>query len=163
MRHSAPGFADPIFGRTEPKNAKYTMQAIHALRSGKALCEMEAKTAPALNVPPSDSTVKISAIDSTLNLVGVACDVLWNPPIKGFDKVTCGTWSFLIEHPSGRKLLYDLGCRKDWKNLAPALKLQDLVDNGTLDTLDIEKNVSEILTEGGVELEDIEGVIWSHW
>ena len=88
---------------------------------------------------------------------------MWDPPIKGFDKVKCGTWSFLIEHPSGRKLLYDLGCRKDWKNLPPALGLEALIENGTLGRLEVEKNVADILVEGGMRLEDIEGVIWSHW
>ena len=37
------------------------------------------------------------------------------------------------------------------------------MQNGTLGALEIEKNVSEILTDGGVDLKDIEGVIWSHW
>lgn len=37
------------------------------------------------------------------------------------------------------------------------------MENGTLGALEIEKNVSEILTEGGVDLEEIEGIIWSHW
>ena len=87
---------------------------------------------------------------------------MYDPPIKGFDRLKCGTWSFHIEHPSGRKLLYDLGCRKDWENLPPALGLEKMVGEGYLG-LEVEKNVSEILTEGGVRLEEIEGVIWSHW
>jgi hypothetical protein len=124
---------------------------------------MAAKPAPPLNAPISSATVKISAIDTNLWLVGVSCDIMYDPPIKGFDTVKCGTWSFLIEHPSGRKLLYDLGCRKDWKNLPPALGLEKMVDERFLGALDINKNVSEILTEGGVRLEDVEGLIWSHW
>ena len=124
---------------------------------------MAAKPTPSLNAPPSNTTVKISAIDTSLLLVGISCDNMWDPPIKGFDKVKCGTWSFLIEHPSGRKLLYDLGCRKDWKNLPPALGLEALIENGTLGRLEVEKNVADILVEGGMRLEDIEGVIWSHW
>lgn len=121
------------------------------------------KLPPPLNAPPSSTTVKVSVIDSTMWLVGIACDKMWNPPIKGFDRVKAGTWSILIEHPSGRKLLYDLGCRKDWENLPPALGIKALRDSGILYTLEVKKNVSEILTEGGVKLDDIEGVIWSHW
>ena len=124
---------------------------------------MPSNPAPPLDAPQSNTAVKISAIDSTLWLVGVDCRLLWDPPIKGFDRVKTGTWSFLIEHPSGRKLLYDLGCRKDWQKLPPVLGLEALMQNGTLGALEIEKNVSEILTEGGVDLKDIEGVIWSHW
>lgn len=69
----------------------------------------------------------------------------------------------LIEHPSGRKLLYDLGCRKDWRKLPPSLGLEKLVDDGIVGGIEIKKNVDEILTEGGVRIEDVEGIIWSHW
>ena len=69
----------------------------------------------------------------------------------------------MIAHPSGRKLLYDLGCRKDWTNLPSALGIKTLQENGILQTLEVEKNVSEILSEGGMKLDEIEGVIWSHW
>lgn len=124
---------------------------------------MATKPAPPLNAPHANNTVKISAIDTTLWLVGVSCDVMYDPPIKGFDRVKCGTWSFLIEHPSGRKLLYDLGCRKDWQNLPPALGIPNLMENSILKTLDIEKNVADILADGGVKLNEIEGIIWSHW
>ena len=124
---------------------------------------MPAKVAPPISAPSSDTSVRISAIDTTLWLVGVDYRLLWNPPIKGFERVKCGTWSFLIEHPSGRKLLYDLGCCKDWQKLPPDLGLEALMQNGTLSALEIEKNVSEILTEGGINVEEIEGVIWSHW
>ena len=88
---------------------------------------------------------------------------MFNPEIKGFDVVECGTWSFLIEHPSGRKLLYDLGCRKDWRNLPPDLGLEALVDNGIIGGIDIKENVADLLTKGGLKLENVEGVIWSHW
>ena len=123
---------------------------------------MSAKAAPPLNAPASDVTVKISAIDSTLGLIGARCDQMWTPSIKGFDRLNGGCWTFLIEHPSGRKLLYDLGCRKDWQNLPPAIGLQKFLDMGVVKELVVEKNVAEILTEG-VDLRDIEGIIWSHW
>lgn len=70
---------------------------------------------------------------------------------------------FLIEHPSGRKLLYDLGCRKDWENLPPVLGLKALVEGGVVNKLEVGKNVAEILVEGGVDLRGIEGIVWSHW
>ena len=124
---------------------------------------MAPKPAPPLDAPHSSTAVRISAIDTTLWLVGVSCDIMYDPPIKGFDRVKCGTWSFLIEHPSGRKLLYDLGCRKDWQNLPPALGLEKMVSEGYIPTLDIKKNVSEILMGDGVNLEEVEGLIWSHW
>jgi hypothetical protein len=39
------------------------------------------------------------------------------PLIANFKDVTVPAYSFLITRPpSGRKLLYDLGIRKDWEN-----------------------------------------------
>lgn len=74
-----------------------------------------------------------------------------------------GAWCFLIEHPSGRKLVYDLGTRKDYQNLAPALGLQQMLESGFAKEFKVEKNMSEILVDGGLKLEGIEGIIWSHW
>ncbi|TKA65628.1 hypothetical protein B0A55_10556 [Friedmanniomyces simplex] len=88
--------------------------------------------------------------------------IVTEPTIKGFDRFNAGTYCFFIEHPSGRQLLYDLGCRKDWENLSPATGVQRYLGAGVMRELTVERNVSEILTEGGVDLNDIEGVIWSH-
>jgi len=49
------------------------------------------------------------------------------PPVPGFDLLPeTGTWSFLLEHDSGRNLLFDLGIPTDWRDLAPVsvLKIQ---------------------------------------
>ncbi|KAK4504592.1 hypothetical protein PRZ48_005508 [Zasmidium cellare] len=75
--------------------------------------------------------------------------------IKGFSSVKCGCWSLLIEHPSGRKLLYDLGMRKDYSGCAPASGVSQLVEKGV--------SVANILVEGDIDLESIDGVIWSHY
>ena len=69
------------------------------------------------------------------------------------------SYSFVIEHPSGRKLLFDLGLRKDWCNLPPAT-LGFLEQAGW--QVEAKKNVSEVLEEGNISLSDIEAVIWSH-
>ena len=83
---------------------------------------MTAKKLPPLHIPTSNVTVKVSVIDSTKHM--------WRPAIKGFHRVRCGTWCFLIEHPSGKKLIYDLGCNKDWKRIPLAWGLATLVQNG---------------------------------
>lgn len=124
---------------------------------------MAPKPPPRLNIPPGTTSVTVSAIDSTLWLVGVPTEHFYDPPIPGFGRVRTGCWSLLIEHPSGRKLLYDLGMRKDWWNCAPAVGIQEYMANGTLESLKVERNVSEILEEGGMDLGSIEGVIWSHF
>jgi metal-dependent hydrolase (beta-lactamase superfamily II) len=82
------------------------------------------------------------------------------PLIKGIE-VLAGAPSYatLIEHPSGRKVLFDLGIRKDTENLAPgvlgiAKQFGWTMQNG--------KNVSEVLSENGISPKEIESVIWSH-
>lgn len=88
--------------------------------------------------------------------------MILEPAIPGHDLLLCPAYSFLIEHPSGRKILFDLGTRKDWENFPPLvrglLKQHDL-------HIEVEKNVVEILQENGVPVADgaIEAMIWSHW
>lgn len=83
------------------------------------------------------------------------------PPIKGFTDLACPAYSFLITHPSGRHVIFDLGVRKDFQNLPPALY-------GFLKTfcsVDAESDVAQVLREDtalGIKPSDIEAVIWSH-
>jgi hypothetical protein len=121
---------------------------------------MASQTAPPLNIAASTVVVRVYAVDTTLRLTGINADAMWSPPIKGFDRFKAGTWAFLIEHPSGRKLLYDLGLRKDWESLSPRVGLQEAVRKGVIADIKVEKNIAEILVEAGVKLEEIEGMIW---
>ncbi|KAL9612333.1 MAG: hypothetical protein Q9167_003066 [Letrouitia subvulpina] len=73
----------------------------------------------------------------------------------------CPAYSFLIEHPGdGRKLLFDLGVRKDWENLSPSIVKHIKAWNAKVS---VEKGVAEILEEGGVNPQEIEAIIWSHY
>lgn len=98
---------------------------------------------------------------STSQLTAHAPMIL-DPAIPGHDIFQCPAYSFLIEHPSGRKILYDLGTRKDWENLPPLV--QDLLKHHDL-SIKVEKNVADILQENGIPVSDgaIEALIWSHW
>ncbi|KAL3463562.1 beta-lactamase-like protein [Aspergillus heterothallicus] len=69
-------------------------------------------------------------------------------------------FSFLIEHSSGRKLLFDLGIRKDWQNYAP--KIAEYIPT-TGYKIEVTHNVAEMLAEHGIQPKEIEAVIWSHW
>src|SRR3954454_25040751 len=101
---------------------------------------MASRYPPPLNIPASTVVVKVHAIDTTLRLNGIHADTIWNPSIKGFDRFKAGTWAFLIEHPLGRKLVYDLGLRKDWESLSPRVGLQEAVMTGVIADITIEKN-----------------------
>ena len=122
----------------------------------------QAKRPPPLRIPNSQAIVSVRIIDTTLSLYRGPARITWRPSIKGFDNFNAGTWAFLIEHPTGRKLLYDLGLRKDWWKLAPTSGLQKLIDSSAAKEIQVAKNIADILRENGIQLEDVEALIWSH-
>ncbi|KAI1395397.1 hypothetical protein F4819DRAFT_505660 [Hypoxylon fuscum] len=114
--------------------------------------------APPLDIPASKTTVKVSIIDSTGRLGKIPTSLFFEPPIPGYDFWSAPSYCFLIEHgPSGHKLLYDLGLRKDPDNHPPAVK--KLVDGWALTA---DKDVADVLVENGVALVDIKDIFWSH-
>jgi hypothetical protein len=121
---------------------------------------MAAKVAPPLNAPASSTTVKVYAMDSGLNMKPGAYNKFWSPHLENWID-SFGAWVFLIEHPSGRKLLYDLGMRKDWENLAPAQNMKEM--SKMMVEFDITDDVASILRRNDIDPKDIEGIIWSHW
>lgn len=88
-------------------------------------------------------------------------DPFLQPNYKGKDLMTGPSYSFFIQHSSGKHILFDLGIRKDWENLSPNLVEKFKEKKWGLGA---EKNVSEILTENGVDVKSgaIDAVIWSH-
>ncbi|KAM5348945.1 hypothetical protein ACJ41O_008768 [Fusarium nematophilum] len=115
-----------------------------------------------LDLPCSTSTVSVSIIDSSLFMGGFATNELYGPPISGFETVDLGAWSFLIDHPDGR-LVFDLGVPVQWETDYPP-RIADIargfVAAGTV--VEVRHYVSEILEAGGVPLDSIDAVIWSH-
>jgi glyoxylase-like metal-dependent hydrolase (beta-lactamase superfamily II) len=113
---------------------------------------------PHLDIPQSTDIVTVSVIDTTARLANVPTDKFFDPITNGFEKFQAPAYAFLIEHgPLGKKLLFDLGVRKDVENHARVIL-------GVFEKWDmkIEKNVSEILLDNGVELESINDIVWSH-
>ncbi|KAF8847000.1 putative N-acyl homoserine lactonase AttM [Acephala macrosclerotiorum] len=100
------------------------------------------------SVPASPSIVNIRIIDSTSS-IRVPIEGMVSHTIKGHSWLQCPAYAFLIEHPSsGRKVLFDLGIRKDFHNLAPAIT-NWFTKSGT--TCSVEKDIRTILEGGGVE------------
>lgn len=115
---------------------------------------------PDLKIPASSQTVQVRIINTTSRIQGIPTDRFFIPEVKGFPSLDCPAYSFLIEHSSGRRLLFDLGISKDWQNYAP--KISNMIKNlGWKVT--VEKDVREILEENGVSTKGIEAIIWSHW
>jgi glyoxylase-like metal-dependent hydrolase (beta-lactamase superfamily II) len=116
-------------------------------------------TSPSLlDIPHSTSIVTVSIIDATLRM-SFPIRPFFTPIVAGVEQLEANAYSFLIEHPNGQKLLFDLGARTDFESNAPAV-VQRLKSFGL--TPVIEKDVATILEEGGMNLLDISAVIWSH-
>ncbi len=115
---------------------------------------------PDLKIPSSSASVKVQIIDTTSHIAGIDVTAFFDPVIPGYTEINCPAYSFLITHPSGRKLLFDLGVRKDFENLAPRIVERMKAGNWQVT---VQKGVREQLEEHGVKGESIEAIIWSHW
>ncbi|KIW31721.1 uncharacterized protein PV07_03321 [Cladophialophora immunda] len=111
-------------------------------------------------LPTGNAIVKVRAINTTTDMQ-LASIGFFEPVIPGLETFSLTTLAFLLEHPnSGKKILFDAGSRKDFWNFPPVvygLLLEAAVG------LKVEKNVSEILEEKGIDLRQINAVVWSHW
>ena len=122
--------------------------------------DIRPKPHPALNLPAGHSTVEVSIIDTTTNLV-VPAWAFVHPVQKGHEYMNMPTFAFLIKNKKLNKTcMFDLGCRKDWWNHAPAAKA---AITGGIPAMDIPKTMNEILREGGEDDRKVDAVVWSHW
>ena len=118
-----------------------------------------ARTATTSNVelPVSPNTVTVRVIDSTTR-IHMPVGTMFEPPIKGHNRLTSPSYSFLIENESlGSKVLFDLGTRKDWREALPGIV--EMLENFKWE-LTVEKDVAEILQEHKVSLDTIDAIIW---
>ena len=121
---------------------------------------MAAEKAPGLNIPQSSSCCHISILNTTCDIV-TPLNYLVEPDIPGYNWLNLPTYSFHIKHEkSGKELLFDLGCRKDWENSVP--HIADLLKS-RVNGLKVERDTTEVLKDGGVKLENIDTFILSHW
>ncbi|KAI9734353.1 MAG: hypothetical protein M1834_002459 [Cirrosporium novae-zelandiae] len=115
---------------------------------------------PDLNLPSSDHVVEVSILDTACDIVVPAGSFL-KPVLKGLEEVNLPTFSFHIRSKHlNREILFDIGCRKDWWNLAP-LGYQGIL-NG-IPALNTRKDIADVLAEGNVDRNNISAVILSHW
>lgn len=78
--------------------------------------------------------------------------------MKGMKYMTeMPAWSFLIEHPSGQKLLFDLGMPTDWLAFSPFV--QRILEKVKAD-IAVEEEVIDILEKNGIGADEISGIIW---
>ncbi|KAF1817473.1 hypothetical protein P152DRAFT_408130 [Eremomyces bilateralis CBS 781.70] len=117
------------------------------------------EAAPRLNLPKGVVSCTIAAINTTCDLT-VPIDTLCEPSIDDHNLLNLPTIAFLITHqPSGRQVLFDLGCRKDFWNLP--LPIAETI-KAKVPGIRVDKNLIDVLVEGGSDIANIEAAILSH-
>jgi hypothetical protein len=112
-----------------------------------------------LGVPEGTTCVTVMLID-ICSISKVGTKSLFTPPVPGFDSIgSVPSWIVLLEHPSGRKVLYDLGIRKDWEKLHPIVS-QRL--NGSTHEIVVDKDIDEYLDNVGIGKGNIDAVVWRY-
>jgi hypothetical protein len=109
--------------------------------------------------PPGEVTIQVRLINP-VNFGPSLVGRFMQPPVPGLEKKRPGpVLTFLLEHPSGQKLVFDLGIRKDYQNYAPTIA--NYIPTTNYD-IEVQKNVIEILEEGGIASTSINAVIWRY-
>lgn len=112
-----------------------------------------------ITLPPGNTAVSVKMINP-VNFGPAILKRFMAPDVPGLETFpTSPSLSFLIEHPSGRKLVWDLGIRKDYANYAP--KIAEYIPMTKYD-IQVTKSVVDILQENGVSGKDVEAVIWRY-
>ncbi|EXK76953.1 hypothetical protein FOQG_18318 [Fusarium oxysporum f. sp. raphani 54005] len=113
---------------------------------------------PILEIPSSQHVVDVSVIDSTTD-VRCPWGFFVKNPLPGHETLECPSFVFLVQHPSGSKILFDLGLRKDTEAFPPVIQ-----QGMTMVQMKAEKDVAQVLQEDGkISLDEIDSIIWSHW
>ncbi|KAF4981415.1 hypothetical protein FZEAL_2763 [Fusarium zealandicum] len=114
-----------------------------------------------VNIPQSDNCVTVKVIDNGARITGPMSFFI-DPPIldelQSKQKLFAPALVFLVEHQqSKRRVVFDLGIRKNPADYPPAV----LAYHKAFE-IQTGEEVFDILRDGGVDLDTIEAVIWSH-
>ncbi|KAJ6517365.1 beta-lactamase-like protein [Mycena vitilis] len=111
-------------------------------------------------IPPSAATVDVRVFNvGNVTFVNGFHQIV-APVVPGHESITVPMFSFLVEHKSSQKrLMFDLGMRNDTENFAPSV--EPFFTTG-IARVEIPKGITELLQDGGIGLESIDAVIWSH-
>ncbi|KAJ7759167.1 beta-lactamase-like protein [Mycena metata] len=112
-------------------------------------------------IPVSSATVDVRVFNvanvTFINKAGGPS--LIEPILPGREALEFSAYAFLVEHKTSR-LMFDLGTRADPKNYAPSIA--GFFSSGILQLQSPAKDIFELLREGGIALNSINTVIWSH-
>ncbi|KAF7356473.1 Metallo-beta-lactamase superfamily protein [Mycena venus] len=111
-------------------------------------------------IPHSNATVDVRVFNVGNASLAKEAHTIYSPILPGHEDALFPMYSFLVEHNnSGKRLMFDLGMRKDPLNLAPSVAI--FASSGVLQ-LEEPKDITELLQGGGISLSSIDAVIWSH-
>ncbi|KAJ7647116.1 beta-lactamase-like protein [Roridomyces roridus] len=111
-------------------------------------------------IPASQATVTVQAFHvGQVTLVNLTHAFIL-PALPGRETVQFPMFAFLVEHQGSQsRMMFDLGMRKDPLNLAPSISSGFAAGMFQLQETN---DITEQLEDGGIKLETIETVIWSH-
>lgn len=126
---------------------------------------VKAQQPPDLKIPESPNTVDVSIVNTTSYVGGLPIAAFMEPTVPGFDKMSAPCYGFSIKHHGQTKskydtLIFDLGIRKDWEN-GPKGMVERAKEMGYI--IKTQKDVATILRENGQDLNEVGGIIWSHY
>jgi glyoxylase-like metal-dependent hydrolase (beta-lactamase superfamily II) len=124
-----------------------------------ATSDIVAENPPPTNIPKHGKTCLVSVVDTTCILT-VHGGTLVEPVIPGHELMNFPTVAFLITNISqGKQILFDLGCQRDFWNLPrPIAEVIETKVPG----IKVDKNLVEVLVEGGIDVTEIDAAIISH-
>jgi hypothetical protein len=111
-----------------------------------------------LGIPASNATVSIKAFDVAPDprTFALPAGIVMQPVLPGHELFHAPVFAFLVEHTTtGRRVMFDLGVRKDPENAAPRI-VEMLKGGATV----VDRDITEQLADDGVDLGSISGVIW---
>lgn len=115
---------------------------------------------PDLIIPTSDATVDVKIIDGGRLTVPAAATYVWGPVLPGHEKFSAMSYAFFIEnHAQKKRIMFDLGLRKDPENYAP-VHSNFLKDPTKGAIVEVDKDVATQLQEGGIDLKSVDAIVW---
>ncbi|KAJ6597545.1 beta-lactamase-like protein [Mycena vulgaris] len=111
-------------------------------------------------IPPSHATVDVKIFNpGNITLVNFTKAFIL-PVLPGHETVQFAMYAFLVEHKATQKrVMFDLGVRTDTENFVSVFATAFAAGQFKLEAA---KDITELLQDGGISLESIDAVIWSH-
>ncbi|KAJ7043670.1 hypothetical protein C8F04DRAFT_1251070 [Mycena alexandri] len=112
-------------------------------------------------IPASNSVVDVRVFNTGFSTLVNEAHAFTLPVLPGRETPTFPIYAFLLEHKtSGTRFVWDLEIRKDHLSFAPSVA--QFFTSGVVTIASADKDVPELLQDGGIALDTIDNVFWSH-